>query len=310
VIRLKLLLVSFIAIILLIGCGIKEDYLIDETRLNQPLSINVYNYDISGLGDKFKKSQRLEDFPFLSNQIGGCMPSYSKEFYASRPIIKSASLADVDLWSLEQNKSLLDAISVESIDVDIAFKDSDNLFDAISKASNLSKAKQEILKKWIFDGGILWSEYGVFATRYEDSVQYYIVSEKKLKDAVEQKSSFIKFLDFTVTKKIFVAKSIDTIRYKQNILSFNTTSKITEFTNINSLKLKPKGFIYSAILIGQPVINSTLGEPLVSVVQYGKGVIISLPSFDYCDEQYDGEALRWALLEYALKLRNKSKDFL
>ena len=59
---------------------------------------------------------------------------------------------------------------------------------------------------------------------------------------------------------------------------------------------------------GEVLLKTDKNIPLVTLNKYGKGMILSMVPFAYNDTRYDGELLRWNLIEYVLDTTVLKKD--
>jgi hypothetical protein len=134
-----------------------------------PKSVEFYKLQQKNMEMKNKGRVLLHEFPFVSNTpIINFKGKFSDKFYKQQKYIYTfAKLKNVNFLRLKNNPALYNFIYVLPIWVGDFKRVSDDLFTDIAFSSGLTIGEEEILKWWMAQGGILWIENGIYATRYD-----------------------------------------------------------------------------------------------------------------------------------------------
>ncbi len=307
----KSYILSLSVILLLGGCASKNDEELEKSLLSAQ-RVEVYNITPKKLeGDAITGRALLNDFPFISNQrVVGYKGKFSNEFYNQlNSEYHFASLRDVDIWKLKSNPSAENFIYVLPMWVKQFKKVSNDLFEDIGFSNNLSLEEQKILKGWISEGGVLWIDGGIYSTRYDTFKKDGIIDSQAMKNMMDSKSSQLSFFGKTVNIYKSESKAIDFINFEPLQITYKTKSKIPFFQDIKTLQITTDNYLNADFMPqGDHLLESENGTPLVTFVKYGKGGVVFLRSFDFEDKMYDGELLRWKLLDYFMKKVDKKKE--
>ena len=296
----KIYWLSVIILLALNGCSNNlEKNLLSSQRIevyNITSQQNVQNDDSS--------RQLLNNFPFVTNQQNvGYEGKFSDEFYYKINSNYHASLMkDVNYWKLQANPTAENVIYTLPIWMKQFKKVSNNLLENISYSNNLSIDEQKILSSWISQGGVLWVEGGLYSTRYDTFTKNGAINSKAIKSTIESKSSGQELFNKKVNTYLYQSVIMDIVNFEPIKVAFKTKSSIPALQNIKNLEVYSDNY-YNADFMpqqGEVLLSTTDGMPLVTFVQVGKGGIMFLRPFEYQDKMYDGELLRWKLLEFIL----------
>lgn len=291
--------IVFLAIFLFVGCAGKNkeiDELItkeEHIRLSTACVQDVFV-------QKRDKRKIFDRFPFLASKQQEIRGKFSDEFYESLNLVYTArNIKDVDYWELDKNPETLDFIYVKPLWIKQYRKLGSDLFENIAYSYNISKKEQDILKRWIADGGKLWVEFGTYSTKYDVFNKYGEISTKNIVHLIKNSFSGVRFLDRPVYSYVFRSKNLDFINYVPSSKTFVIDRKRSVFKDIGRLKIDLNNYMENYIVVaGKPLILDRDGKTLVSEIEYGKGSIVTLLPFEFSDVYYDGERLRWELLFY------------
>ncbi len=274
-----------------------------EKTLLQPESIDVYDIDINKLVvEKEDLREQVKQFPFVSlNPILDYRGKFSDKFYSLKPYkVKAKRIDEIDFWKLQNNPYLVDFIYVLPIWVENFKKVSNDLYQNIGYSYNLSLKEQEILKWWVEQGGVLWLETGIYTTLYDSYTKSGITSASKAKRVLNQKSGKQHFMNNELHVVKYQAKKVDYINYKKREINFSVTSDVNWLKDVENLRMIVNNYAENYFLPDGKVLIRNNNIPLVTVNNLGKGMILSMIPFTYNDTRFDGELLRWKLVEYAL----------
>lgn len=283
-----------------------------EKSLLQPESIDVYGIDINKLVvEKENLRDQVNEFPFVSlNPVLDYRGKFSDKFYSLKPYkVRAKRIDEIDFWKLQNNPYAVDFIYVLPLWVENFKRVSDDLYQNIGYSYNLSLKEQEILKWWVEQGGVLWLETGIYTTLYDSYTKTGITSSSKAKRVLNKKSEKQYFMDKNLHIVKYQAKKIDYINYEKKEVQFNVNSSLSWLNDVKELRLVINNYAENYFLPeGKILLKTDSNIPLVTTNRYGKGMIISMIPFSYNDTRFDGELLRWKLMEYALDTTVLKKD--
>jgi hypothetical protein len=282
-----------------------------EKNLLSAQRVEVYNITSqqSVQNDESSK-QLLSSFPFVSNQQSvGYDGKFSDEFYyKTNSNYHAASIKDVNYWKLQANPSAENVIYALPSWVKQFKRVSNNLLENVGYSNNLSADEQKILLSWISQGGVLWIEGGLYSTRYDTFNKDGAINSKAIKSNVENKSAGLELFGKKVNTYLYQSEIMDIVNFEPIKLVFKTKSNISELQDIKNLEIRSDNY-YNADFIpqqGDVLLSSNDGKPLVTFIPVAKGGIMFLRPFEYQDKMYDGELLRWKLMNYILTRSSKS----
>jgi|GEM_PF-1579174 len=288
------------------GCATRNVHIDKEVEksLTKPTKVAVYDITSMDLVEgRENPRDQLKKFPFISNQpVIDYRGKFPDSFYQMNPYrFRAMNIKNVDFWKLREEPFSLDFIYVTPTWIKSFKRVSDDLFEDLGYTYNLSKKEQEILKWWIAQGGVLWCEAGLYTTLYDTYKKDGTISSKRAYALLKRKAFGLHFLDKPLVTFMSRAKRLDYVVYVPRKKVFTTHSDKPFLKEIHRLCLESKNFIDLYYLIkGDILLQDNKGKPLVTKMQMGKGLIVSLLPFEYQDTQCDGELLRWKLLYYAL----------
>ena len=251
----------------------------------------------------------LRGFPFVSNTpVVNFKGKFSNTFYKNQKYIFTyAKLKNVNFFRLKNNPALYNFIYVLPIWVGDFKRVSDDLFTDIVFSENLAVGEQEILKWWIAQGGILWIENGIYATRYDAFKKDGSIDDATIRKAIFTKARGLNFLNKEVDiRAYYMAEKDDLISYQPLEVDFNVNSDIAYFKDIKRLKIS--NYNYLSLYFtpkGIPLLKDSKNRALITFIPFGKGGIVNLIDFDFTDKKFDGELLRWKLLSFFLTKQYK-----
>lgn len=283
-----------------------------EKSLLQPETVDIYDIDINRLVvGKEDSREQIKNFPFVSlNPVLDYRGKFSDQYYDLKPYkVRAQRIDEVDFWKLQNNPYLVDFIYVLPVWLDNFKKVSNDLYQNIGYTYNLSIKEQEILKWWIEQGGVLWLETGIYTTLYDSYNKSGVASSTKAKQALSKKSENLNFMDRNLHVIKYQAEKVDYINYKKREIEFNVSSEMKWLEDINKLRVVVANYAeFYFVPDGQVLLKTDSGIPVVTINRYGKGLILSMMPFSYSDTRFDGELLRWKLMEYALDTTVLKRD--
>ncbi len=312
-------LISLIVIILFFSCASKKKEVVKETPekcIKPQNEVVLYNIDLDKMITSRDYLYKLHKFPFISEDADlDFKGHFPVEFYQRMKYnFKAKELKNVDFWKLKIYPYSLDVIYVKPVWLEDFKRVDDNLLDNLCYTFNISKREEEILLWWLKNGGVLWLETGIYATGFEYIKRDGTINLKKIKNKIFNVTKNLKFFDYNVQTTTFTQKSFQSISLTSGVkfVYFNNL-KVDNmiFKDIKKLKVVLKYPIETFFTLKAKGLITYKGLPLLNVLSYGKGLIIMMLPFDYLDANFDGELLRWKLLEfinsYYENLKNKKK---
>lgn len=291
----------FTTLILLTGCANRTSVI--EKELNREIKLTIYNQPVQDLFIHQGSSDIFHRFPFIDKREFEVKGKFPKDFYKNITLVYNAkSIKKVDFWELAKSPKSLNFIYIEPIWIKEYRRLTGDLYANIAYSLNISAKEQEILRNWVEQGGVLWVEFGLFSTRYDIFNKEGEISSYKIKKSLQDAFVGLRFWQNPIQSYLFKAKKIDLINFMPTEKSFLVDEKESIIKGIKRLKVVIDNYMEMHVLInGEKLLVDKEGRPLVTLVKYGKGYVISLLPFEYTDVYYDGELLRWKLLFYLLK---------
>ncbi len=283
------------------GCASKNSTL--EKELQKDVKLTIYNQPVQNLFIQQGNSDIFHRFPFIDKRQFEVKGKFPKDFYSKITLVYNANnIKEVDFWKLEKSPKSLDFIYIEPMWIKEYRKLTGDLFANIAYSLNISAKEQEILRDWVKQGGVLWVEFGLFSTRYDIFNKEGEISAKAIQRSLNKAFAGMKFWQKPLYRYVFKAKKMDLINYMPTTKSFIVDENASIIKGIKRLKVVIDNFMEEyAIVDGKSLLVDSANRPLVTLVRYGKGYVVSLLPFEYSDVYYDGELLRWKLLFYLAK---------
>lgn len=274
-----------------------------ERISTQETKLVIYNTPVNDSCIAQKSTSIFNRFPFIDEREFEVKGKFHPKFYQSISFhYKAKSIEKVDFWRLQQDPSSLDFIYIRPLWIKEYKKVSGDLFTNIAYSLNISAQKQHILRHWVEQGGVLWLEFGLFSTRYDTFNREGEISAWRIRKSLRSALDGVRFWKRPIVPYLFTAKRIDLINYMPTTKSFVINQKASIIKGIKRLKLAIYNFMEEYPLIrGKKLVVDKQGRPLVTLLKYGKGYVLSLLPFEYSDVYYDGELLRWKLLFFLTK---------
>jgi hypothetical protein len=304
-----------VVILLLTGCASKEDEfeaLKKDLLAEKPIAI--YSVPSTGiyLSDRWKERSVLKKFPF----IGSLTPfdfqgKFHTDFYDGMKVSWSAvSLDKVDWSDLSKNPSLVDIITIESVGIAQSGSMTDDFMNNIGKAYNISPANIAILKQWIEKGGVLWSESGISASRFETFYPYGGINDSKTMTLFSKDHGSI--FGVPVRYRILKSVSVDMVNYTPEAVTLKAAPSAPQLLGVSKVIFSPMSFIESyPIIQSNPLLVDSKGTTYAGYEKLGKGMIVTMVPTIYWHADDDGELYRWKLLSWVLQSRgNEVAKFL
>jgi len=277
-----------------------------------PKGVEFYKIQQKNLEIQNKGKVLLKQFPFVSNTpIINFNGKFSDKFYKQQKFIYTAAkLKNVNFLRLKNNPALYNFIYALPIWVGDFKRVSNDLFTDIVFSSGLTIGEQEILKWWMAQGGILWIENGIYATRYDAFKNNGEIDDATIRKRIFSKAKNLNFLNKNVDICVYyMAEKHELISYKPLEVDIYAKSNIDYFKDIHNLKISNYNYLSLYFIPkGISLLKDTKNRTLVSFIPFGKGGIVSLRDFDFQDKKYDGELLRWKLLSFFLDKGYKSLE--
>jgi hypothetical protein len=300
----KSCVLSLVAVLLLGGCATKNEEALEKNILT-PTTVEIYDVSVKNVWPEDNNGRKLlREFPFVCNKpIIDFKGRFSEQFYDKINYkYKASALKDIDFWKLREDPFSEDFIYVVPERANQFKRVSNDLLENIAYSNNLSSKDQEILKWWISQGGILWIDGGMYSTKYDMFKKNGEIDSKAINKKMIEKSSDLRFMDREVRTFIYESKKIDTINYEPLEINYQTKSSVPYFQDIKNLQIVTNNYLSADFIPnGDYLLESTDGKPLVSFVKYGKGGVVFLRPFEFENKMYDGELLRWKLLNYLMQ---------
>lgn len=307
--RFTILLITVLFMsILFSGCGAKNEIL---SSLKEDLSkeevLTLYRapeWKIALEPDQ-KQPKVLMQFPFVSPLIPyNFLGKYHSDFYQNIPFEWNAvSLDSVDWSILSKDFSVYDIIYIQNISVASSGGMNEEFTLNIAKAYNVAPSNMKILKEWIQSGGVLWSESGICASRFETFYPSGGINDSKTLSLFTKDRGA--FFDLPVRYRLFKGKSVDMVNYEAEHSILHGVSDVT--SNIQKVIFEQKYFVESYPMIERhPLLVDTNGKVFAGYAEIGKGVVITTVPTQYWSAEDDGELYRWKLISWIMKRKGES----
>ncbi|MRI83690.1 MAG: hypothetical protein C6I00_04645 [Nitratiruptor sp.] len=288
--------------LLLAGCAPKG---LEESVRQEP--VRIYTIQVDRLFfQEGKGRERLLHFPFVSLEKGPPPKGkFSDAFYEGiDQHYEAKALGEVNFWQLEEDPKALDIIYALPIWIN-DYKDvSSDLLTNICYSLNVGPEEQGILKDWIAQGGVLWLESGLYSTKYDHFTRSGEIATSLIRRKVKGGLQGKKLLGKPIRTYLFQGKNLDLVNYLPRQVTFEVVPKDPFFEGVKRLRLDVRNYLQNHfVVLGKPLVSDRNGQPLVTILQHGRGFVVTLLPFEYRDVYYDGELLRWKLLYYFLKRR-------
>ncbi len=286
---------------LFLGCSSHQDI---QKEIDENINIHIYTTKVDTIFEKKRHSRDLlKRFPFISIQkemdVRG---KFSQEFYDRiNAIYVAKNIEDVDFWRLEKEPKSVDFIYVLPLWIKEYRKVSGDILENICYSLNISKKEQDILRAWVAQGGKLWLESGTFSTKYDVFNARGEIATHKIASLIKNSLHGVDFWGYPLKIYTFKSKNLDPINYLPTSETFQIDTNRSIFKDITRLKLDIDNYMQSHFVIAaKPLVVTKKGLPVVTLLHYKKGYVLSMLPFEYKDVYYDGELLRWELLFYLL----------
>ncbi len=293
----RFLLPFLFFVLMLAGCASHNKDL--DKQIEQAQNIHIITTTISSLVIEKQSKNIFQEFPFILEEYD-VRGKFSDDFYNKLHLVYTARAIDkVNFWKLQKEPKSLDFIYITPVWIRDFKKVSQDLFENLCYSHNISKQEQRILKKWVAQGGVLWLESGTYSTKYDIFNKHGEIATATINRLIRQSLQGVNFWSYPISTYLFASKNLDPINYVPTSQTFAVDSNRSVFKDIKHLKVDIRNYLQNNfVILGKPLVVDTKGEPLVTMVQYGKGYVVSLLPFEYKDVYYDGELLRWELLFY------------
>lgn len=297
----KKFLIPFLLLLMVAGCASHTDL---DTQIQKAEKIQIVTTTVSTPIAQEKSKNIFQEFPFILGdyEIRG---KFSDKFYDNLHFVYTARpIEKVDFWRLQKEPKSIDFIYVSPVWIRDFKKVSSNLFEDLCYSYNISKQEQDILKQWVAKGGVLWLESGTYSTKYDIFNRRGEIATAKINRLIRQSLQGVRFWDRPIKHYLFASHDLDPINYVPSSYIFQVDSNRSIFKDIKRLKIDIQNYLQNNfVVLAKPLVVDTKGRPLVTLMKYGKGYVVSLLPFEYKDVYYDGELLRWELLFYIYNLR-------
>ncbi|MCK9372247.1 MAG: hypothetical protein M0P91_03560 [Sulfuricurvum sp.] len=302
----KVFAIGAIALLLVFsGCSTKNDTFSDlKNELLSDKPVAVYNVPTSGIYvlDKWTEREALKEFPFIAPispfDFHG---KFHDDFYDNlQPSWKGVSLDKVDWTSLSKEPALYTIIYIQSVGITQGGAMVDDFMTNIAKAYNISPSKMEMLKHWIENGGILWSEAGLRASRFETFYPYGGINDAKTMALFSKDRGSI--FGLPVRHRVLKSNSIDMVNYEPAVIGLRAASSASQLQGVKNVIFRSGSFIETyPIIQTNPLLIDNAGTLYAGYGTLGKGLIVTTVPTVYWQADNDGELYRWKLLSWVLQ---------
>lgn len=304
-----------LSMMIFVGCATKESNLDDlKKELLNEKPIAIFSVPVTGIyvPDKWIDRKVLKEFPFTSSVSPfDCQGKFHDNFYQELKSSWSAvSLDKVDWDAFSKNPDMYTIITIGSIGIAEGGGIADDFMVNIAKAYNIAPSKMENLKVWIEKGGILWSEAGVRASRFETFYPYGSINDAKTRTLFSKERGTI--FGLSVRYRTLKSSSVDMVNYETVSLTLKAPPSVSQLHGVSKVNFQSTSFIESyPILQANPLLIDNQGTSYASYATLGKGIIITMVPTIYWHADDDGELYRWKLLSWVLQRKgDNSAKFL
>ncbi|BCD62632.1 hypothetical protein NitYY0826_C1514 [Nitratiruptor sp. YY08-26] len=290
--------VTVLILLLFAGCSVKNEKI--DKELAKEVHLHVYSNELQDIwAQRSSPRKLLYRFPFVGAPKGeDIRGKFDNKFYSSINLVYNAKkIEDVDFWKLRDNPKSLDFIYVRPLWIKEYRKLTKDLFANIAYSYNISAKEQEILRDWVYNGGKLWLEFGVYSTKYDMFNKNGEIDPRKIEKLIKNSFTGLTFWKKPLRSFIFKSDDLDLINYLPTIKRFRIDERKSQIKGIKRLKLNIYNYMENYVLVdGKALLVDKQGRTLVTLNRFGKGYVLSMLPFEYQDVYYDGELLRWKLL--------------
>ncbi|MCX6073409.1 MAG: hypothetical protein NTY39_03740 [Campylobacterales bacterium] len=293
-------------IMTLVGCTSKDNSLAELNKeLLSDTPVAVYSVPVTSiyLPDRWMEQTVLKDFPFIATITPfDFQGKFHESFYDGVKMSwKAVSLDKVDWDTLAKDSNFYDIIYIQSsIGITEAGPMVGDFMANIAKAYNISPSKMESLKQWIEKGGILWSEAGLRASRFETFYPYGSINDAKTLALFSKDHGTI--FGLPVRDRILKSMSVDMVNYESVIVNLKGAPSAVQLGGVSHVMFQPTSFIESyPIIQSNSLLIDSAGTSYAGYGMLGKGVIITTVPTIYWHADDDGELYRWKLLSWILQ---------
>ena len=300
---------------MLAGCASKEDRFVSlKQELLAERPIAIYSVPATGiyLPDKWQEHSVLKGFPFIASITPfDFQGKFHTDFYEGIKVSWNAvSLDKVDWSALSKNPALVNIITIESVGIAESGSMRDDFMNNIAKAYNISSTNIEALKRWIVQGGVLWSEAGICASRFETFYPYGGINDIKTLSLFSKEGGTI--FGLPIRNRVLKSNSVDMVNYETGLVMLKAPSSAVELQGVLKVSFQPTSFIESyPIIQSHPLLVDNKGMSYAGYAKLGKGIVITMVPVTYWHSDDDGELYRWKLLSWVLQQKgNEDAKFL
>ncbi|MGA9046576.1 hypothetical protein [Sulfuricurvum sp.] len=293
------------AMIMFTGCASKNNTLEDlKTELMNDKPIAVYSVPASGIysPDKWIDRTVLREFPFIAPVSPfDFQGKFQSNFYDELKVSwKAVSLDKVDWNALSQNPAYYDIIYIQSVGIADSGVMADDFMTNIAKAYNIAPSKIGNLKQWIEKGGVLWSEAGIRASRFETFYPYGGINDAKTISLFSREHGTL--FGLPLRYRVMKSNSVDMVNYTTQSVALKAHPSATQIKGVSKVTFEPTSFIESyPILQSNTLLMDERGVNYASYGVLGKGMIVTTVPTIYWHADDDGELYRWKLLSWILQ---------
>lgn len=284
------------------GCTSKNEALSSmEKELMSEKPLTLYTAPTEGvyLADRWKHANLFKAFPFVAPlapfDFTGKFPS---NFYDDMNLsVRSVGLEKVDWAALSVDPSIYDVIYVQPFGIAEAGSFENDFALNVGRAYNVAPENMKRLKNWIEQGGVLWSEAGITASRFETFYPHGGINDAKTSAMFTRDYGL--FFGLPVSYRNLKSMSVDMVNYETVPHLLHPPMSVTQLKEVKNVYFKPAAFIESyPILRSEPLLIDGGGTLYGSYAVLGKGMVLTMVPSAYWHAEDDGELLRWKLLQW------------
>jgi len=302
-------LVLAASIMMLGGCATKEDTikeLKEELTAEKPIGIYSAPPTAITLSDEWNPHPVLGDFPFVASVMPyNFQGKFHTDFYDKLTVSwKAVALDRVDWSAFAKNPKLYDIIYLQNVGIADSGPIADDFMTNIAKAYNISPADMEQMKRWISEGGVLWSEAGVCASRFETFYPSGGINDVKTMGLFSKERG--KVFGVPARYRLLKSASIDMVNYEPQRLLLKAAGSASQLSGVSKVIFNQKQFVESYPIIDEhPLLVDQTGTVYAGYGTVGKGLIITTVPSVYWQADDDGELYRWKLLSWVMQRKGE-----
>ena len=301
----KIVVTIILLMITFVGCSTKNDTLENlQKELIKDNPIAVYKIPESAIytPNRWVERNIFHVFPFVSTASPfNFQGKFHTDFYDKMNISWNAVALDKVDWDLLSKKpNSYNIIYIRNIGISEVGEIENDFMKNIAKSYNISPTKLDDLKKWIEKGGVLWSEAGITASRFETFYPHGRINDRKTLTLFSKDRGTL--FGVPIQYRNLKSSSVDMVNYETELITLHSPSTSKTIQGISKVTFKPISFIESyPVIQSNLLLVDNLGRSYAGYETLGKGVVMTMLPTHYWQADDDGELYRWKLLSWVLQ---------